>query len=105
MRTGKSHSIRITLEWLHRVAGAPRYPGKLAAQPRHGPPGPTLVAERRPDGTVEGRPRHQRPRLVTACNGTLNTTGKPMPSPAASFEAFGKSSLPNRLQGLHAAAD
>ena len=92
VRIGKAHGIRVTPGgWLHRLAGATRDRGQLAAQPGRQPAGAGCRASKAPRRTARSRrcmwsppPRARCPASPSACSGIRRTTGRPTSCPAAS---------------------
>ncbi len=105
VRTGKSHSVRITPgSWLHRLAGATEIPVNSLHNQGMDRLAPTLVAEGvAPDGTVEAV-RGIAPGFVIGVQWHPEYDWETDAVSRRIFEAFG-AAVRQRLQGMHAAAD
>ena len=86
VRTGKAHRVRVAPgSWLYGLAGRPRS-RSTACTTRASTASPPAWWSRRPRPTARSRRcgRRRHPASRSACSGTRNTTGRAMPSRAAS---------------------
>jgi putative glutamine amidotransferase len=106
VRTGKSHSIRVTPgSWLHRIAGALEIPVNSLHNQGMDRLAPGLIAEGvAPDGTVEAVRGMAGPGFVIGVQWHPEYDWETDAVSRRIFEAFGEV-VAQRLQGLHAAAD